>query len=106
MSLVHPLKPPHSGDLCLQPPHAEAGILRCGECLRAFEPGRDLQRLSGNITSKVGLLSVKEITKLHSNHRRPLQFRNVNISTIEDALKAIGINLHEQLSEISYDGLN
>ncbi|CAA3015041.1 glycerophosphodiester phosphodiesterase GDPD4 isoform X2 [Olea europaea var. sylvestris] len=50
---------------------------------------RDLQRLSGNSTSKVGLLSMKEITKLDSNHQRPLQFRNVNISTIEDALKLV-----------------
>ncbi|CAI9760868.1 unnamed protein product [Fraxinus pennsylvanica] len=49
--------------------------------------GRDLQSLSGNSTSKVGLLSVKEITKLDSNHQRTLQFRNINISTIEDALK-------------------
>lgn len=32
-----------------------------------------------------------QITKLDSNHQRPLQFRNVNISTIEDALKVFEI---------------
>ncbi|KAL2513395.1 Glycerophosphodiester phosphodiesterase GDPD4 [Abeliophyllum distichum] len=50
---------------------------------------RDLQRLSGNSTSKVGFLSMNEITELDSNNQRPLQFHNVNIPTIEDALRLV-----------------
>ncbi|XP_052202103.1 glycerophosphodiester phosphodiesterase GDPD4 isoform X2 [Diospyros lotus] len=49
---------------------------------------RDLQRISGNTTTKVGYMSVKEIEDLDAN-RFPLEFHNQSISTVEDALKLI-----------------
>ncbi|KAL7118381.1 hypothetical protein ACP275_03G133000 [Erythranthe tilingii] len=50
---------------------------------------RDLQRISGNRTSKAGYLSMKEIENLGSSHHNSLEFHGVNIPTIEDALKLI-----------------
>ncbi|KAK4489990.1 hypothetical protein RD792_000644 [Penstemon davidsonii] len=50
---------------------------------------RDLQRISGNHTSKVGYLSMKEIADLGSNRQHSLEFHDANIPTIEDALKLI-----------------
>ncbi|XP_059636413.1 glycerophosphodiester phosphodiesterase GDPD4 [Cornus florida] len=50
---------------------------------------RDLQRISGNSTSKVGHLSMKEIKELDINHQLPLEFDDKKIPTIEDALMLI-----------------
>ncbi|KAI3464251.1 hypothetical protein Pfo_020914 [Paulownia fortunei] len=49
---------------------------------------RDLQRISGNSTSKVGYLSMKEIVDLGSSHQHSLE-HDVNVPTIEDALKLV-----------------
>uniref|UniRef100_A0A5B6ZDV4 glycerophosphodiester phosphodiesterase n=1 Tax=Davidia involucrata TaxID=16924 RepID=A0A5B6ZDV4_DAVIN len=54
-----------------------------------FMTGRDLQRISGNSTSKVGYLSMKEIKELDAIHQFPLEFHDQSIPTIEDALKLI-----------------
>ncbi|KAK4413459.1 Glycerophosphodiester phosphodiesterase GDPD4 [Sesamum alatum] len=50
---------------------------------------RELQRISGNSTSRVGYLSMKEIADLGSSHQHSLEFHDVNIPTIEDALKLV-----------------
>ncbi|GKV09190.1 hypothetical protein SLEP1_g20730 [Rubroshorea leprosula] len=47
--------------------------------------GRDLQRISGNSTSKVGYLSMKEIKELDASY----QSNDPKITTIEDALTLI-----------------
>lgn len=49
---------------------------------------RELQQISGNRTSRVGHLSMKEIEELHSSERTPL-FHDVHVPTIEDALKMV-----------------
>ncbi|CAA0837703.1 Glycerophosphodiester phosphodiesterase GDPD4 [Striga hermonthica] len=49
---------------------------------------RDLQRISGNGTSKVGHLSMKEIVDLGSSHHHLLE-HGVNVPTIEDALELV-----------------
>lgn len=54
-----------------------------------FMTGRELQQIFGNNTSKVGYLSMKEIRGLVSNHQHLLKFHDVNIPTLEDALKLI-----------------
>ncbi|KAL9269984.1 Glycerophosphodiester phosphodiesterase GDPD4-like protein [Drosera capensis] len=54
-----------------------------------FMTGRDLQRISGNHTSKVGHLSGKEITELVATHQLPAGLDNQEIPTIEDALLRI-----------------
>lgn len=54
-----------------------------------FMTGRDLQRISGNHTSKVGHLSRKEITELVAIHQLPAGLDNQEIPTIEDALLRI-----------------
>ncbi|XP_020547541.1 glycerophosphodiester phosphodiesterase GDPD4 isoform X3 [Sesamum indicum] len=50
---------------------------------------RDLQRISGNSTSRVGYLTIKEIADLGSSLQHSLEFHDVNIPTIEDALKFV-----------------
>ncbi|XP_073059766.1 glycerophosphodiester phosphodiesterase GDPD4 [Primulina eburnea] len=50
---------------------------------------RELQQISGNNTSKVGYLSMKEIRGLVSNHQHSSKFHDVNIPTLEEALKLI-----------------
>ncbi|KAL3641514.1 Glycerophosphodiester phosphodiesterase gdpd4 [Castilleja foliolosa] len=49
---------------------------------------RELQRISGNSTSKAGYLSMKEILDLGSSHPHSLE-HDVSIPTIEDALKLV-----------------
>ncbi|KAL6525328.1 Glycerophosphodiester phosphodiesterase gdpd4 [Orobanche minor] len=56
-----------------------------GVLFALHDRGRDLQRISGNSTSKVGYLSMKEIIDLKSSHQHSLEL-DVNIPTIEDAL--------------------
>lgn len=48
---------------------------------------RDLQRITGNSTSRVGYLSMKEINELDPAHQSQLKFHDFGIATIEDALK-------------------
>ncbi|KAL0359955.1 UNVERIFIED_CONTAM: Glycerophosphodiester phosphodiesterase GDPD4 [Sesamum radiatum] len=50
---------------------------------------RELQRISGNSTSRVGYLTMKEIADLGSSLQHSLEFHDVNIPTIEDALKFV-----------------
>ncbi|KAL3635135.1 Glycerophosphodiester phosphodiesterase gdpd4 [Castilleja foliolosa] len=57
---------------------------------------RELQRISGNSTSKAGYLSMKEILDLGSSHLHSLEHdvphsleHDVSIPTIEDALKLV-----------------
>ncbi|KAK9271359.1 hypothetical protein L1049_026949 [Liquidambar formosana] len=50
---------------------------------------RDLQRISGNSTSRVGHLSMKEIKELNAIHQFAQEFHDQNIPTIEDALTLI-----------------
>ncbi|XAR62762.1 Glycerophosphodiester phosphodiesterase [Bertholletia excelsa] len=56
---------------------------------------RDLQRISGNSTLKVGYLSMKEIKELDANHQFPLEFHNQNIPTVEDALEFISSSVRQ-----------
>ncbi|KAL6218931.1 hypothetical protein ACLB2K_012138 [Fragaria x ananassa] len=51
-----------------------------------FDTGRDLQRISGNNTYKVGHSSMEEIKHRGSNYQSA-KFQNANIPTIEEALK-------------------
>ncbi|KAH9782001.1 glycerophosphodiester phosphodiesterase GDPD4 [Citrus sinensis] len=50
---------------------------------------RDLQRISGNITSKVGHLSMKEIKKLGTSFQFAQKSHDQVITTIEDALTLV-----------------
>ncbi|KAH9725999.1 glycerophosphodiester phosphodiesterase GDPD4 [Citrus sinensis] len=54
-----------------------------------FTTGRDLQRISGNITSKVGHLSMKEIIKLGTSFQFAQKSHDQVITTIEDALTLV-----------------
>ncbi|XP_024031609.1 glycerophosphodiester phosphodiesterase GDPD4 [Morus notabilis] len=51
--------------------------------------GRDLQRISGNTSSKVGHLTMKQIQELRSLHQHAQQFDGGKIPTIEDALEFV-----------------
>lgn len=56
---------------------------------------RDLQRISGNSSSKVGYLSAKEIEALDGTHLLPLASHDVTIPTMEDALKLISSSVQK-----------
>ncbi|KAL6498383.1 hypothetical protein OROHE_026651 [Orobanche hederae] len=56
-----------------------------GVLFALHDRSRDLQRICGNTTSKVGYLSMKEIIDLRSSHQHSLEL-DVTIPTIEDAL--------------------
>ncbi|KAK9995196.1 hypothetical protein SO802_024899 [Lithocarpus litseifolius] len=56
---------------------------------------RDLQRISGNITSKVGHLSMKEIKELGRANQSAQMFLQESIPTIEDALKLISNSVRQ-----------
>lgn len=60
------------------------------ECCLLFMTGRELQQISGNKSSKVGYLSMKEIAGLASN-----EFHVANIPTIEDALKLVSASVKQ-----------
>ncbi|XP_026435057.1 glycerophosphodiester phosphodiesterase GDPD4-like isoform X4 [Papaver somniferum] len=51
--------------------------------------GRDLQRISGNETAKVGFLTRKEIKELGVKHLSHQEFHEQEMSTVEDALMLI-----------------
>ncbi|XP_062152589.1 glycerophosphodiester phosphodiesterase GDPD4 [Alnus glutinosa] len=56
---------------------------------------RDLQRISGNSTFKVGHLSMKEIKELGSAHQSAQKFHDERIPTIEDALTLISSSVRQ-----------
>ncbi|XP_030936880.1 glycerophosphodiester phosphodiesterase GDPD4 isoform X1 [Quercus lobata] len=56
---------------------------------------RDLQRISGNSTSKVGYLSMKEIKELGRANQSAQMFLQESIPTIEDALKLISNSVRQ-----------
>ncbi|KAF3958947.1 hypothetical protein CMV_016193 [Castanea mollissima] len=56
---------------------------------------RDLQRISGNRTSKVGYLSMKEIKELGRANQSAQMFLQESIPTIEDALKLISNSVRQ-----------
>ncbi|TKY49914.1 Glycerophosphodiester phosphodiesterase GDPD4 [Spatholobus suberectus] len=60
-------------------------VLQTEFCL-LFMTGRDLQRLTGNASSKVGYMSSKEIGELSVSRRSTSKFNDESILTIQDAL--------------------
>lgn len=56
---------------------------------------RDLQRISGNGTCKVGHLSMKEIKELESIYDFPQKFHDHTIPTIKDALKLVSRSVQQ-----------
>ncbi|CDP11524.1 unnamed protein product [Coffea canephora] len=56
---------------------------------------RDLQRILGNSTSRVGYLSTKEIQELVPNQHLAMKFHDLSIPTIEDALKFVSGSVRE-----------
>lgn len=56
---------------------------------------RDLQRISGNSTSKVGHLSMKEIKELGVHHQSAQDFHNHTVPTIEDALMLVSSSVRQ-----------
>ncbi|KAK4570651.1 hypothetical protein RGQ29_029493 [Quercus rubra] len=56
---------------------------------------RDLQRISGNSTSKVGYLSMKEIKEQGRANQSAQMFLQESIPTIEDALKLISNSVRQ-----------
>ncbi|XP_077224680.1 PLC-like phosphodiesterases superfamily protein isoform X3 [Tasmannia lanceolata] len=56
---------------------------------------RDLQRMTGNSTAKVGHLSMNEIKGLHAGIQFLQEFQNQEISTAEDALALISNSVRE-----------
>lgn len=70
--------------------------------------GRDLQRISGNSTSKVGYLSMKQIKELDVSNQVSLEFNDESIPTVEDALKFVSsavkqVILDAKVGPPSYD---
>lgn len=56
---------------------------------------RDLQRISGNSTSRVGYMSMKEINELVPDNPAELEFHDNKIPTIEDALKLVSSSVRQ-----------
>ncbi|XP_042475635.1 glycerophosphodiester phosphodiesterase GDPD4-like [Macadamia integrifolia] len=56
---------------------------------------RDLQRISGNNSAKVGHLSMKEIKQLDGRHQFLQEFDDQEIPTIEDALKLVSRSVRQ-----------
>ncbi|KAL6988908.1 Glycerophosphodiester phosphodiesterase gdpd4 [Sarracenia purpurea var. burkii] len=65
-----------------------------------FTTGRDLQRISGNSSSKVGYLSTKQIKELDAIHHSTLEFHDLNIPTVEDALKLISSSVRQVILDV------
>ncbi|XP_031121709.1 glycerophosphodiester phosphodiesterase GDPD4 [Ipomoea triloba] len=61
---------------------------------------RDLQRISGNDTSKVGYLSSKEIKELFASHKLQQTYHDLGVPTIEDALKLISGSVQQVILDI------
>ncbi|KAG6659145.1 hypothetical protein I3843_03G011900 [Carya illinoinensis] len=62
--------------------------------------GRDLQRMSGNSTTKVGHLSTKEIRELGSAHQSVQKFHDESIPTLEDALTLISSSVRQVILDV------
>ncbi|XP_058782737.1 glycerophosphodiester phosphodiesterase GDPD4-like isoform X2 [Vicia villosa] len=60
-------------------------VLQTEFCL-LFMIGRDLQRLSGNTSSRVGHMSSKQIRELSASHQSTEKINDESITTIQDAL--------------------
>ncbi|XP_043718910.1 glycerophosphodiester phosphodiesterase GDPD4-like [Telopea speciosissima] len=56
---------------------------------------RDLQRISGNNSAKVGHLSMKEIKQLDDRHQFLREFDDQEIPTIEDALRSVSRSVRQ-----------
>ncbi|GAA0176320.1 phosphodiesterase [Lithospermum erythrorhizon] len=61
---------------------------------------RDLQRISGNGTSRVGHFSHKEIESLEANRHLLSEFHDLNIPLAEDALKLISASVKRVILDI------
>ncbi|KAK2968929.1 hypothetical protein RJ640_013460 [Escallonia rubra] len=64
------------------------------EAVRNFDShnmGRDLQRITGNSSSRVGYFSTKEIKDLH----RRSELNDINVPTVEDALKLVSSSVRQ-----------
>ncbi|KAJ4951972.1 hypothetical protein NE237_028804 [Protea cynaroides] len=61
---------------------------------------RDLQRISGNNTAKVGHLSMKEIKQLRGRHQFLQEFENQEIPTIEDALRSVSRSVRQVVLDV------
>ncbi|KAF8405664.1 hypothetical protein HHK36_007740 [Tetracentron sinense] len=65
------------------------------EMFQVLIASRDLQRISGNSTAKVGYLSMKQIKELDASHQFPQEFHDQKIPTIEDALALISRSVRQ-----------
>lgn len=61
---------------------------------------RDMQRISGNNTSKVGYLSKKEIHEMDSLYQFRMKFQDQQISTIEDALMLVSHSVQQVILDV------
>ncbi|XP_043726142.1 glycerophosphodiester phosphodiesterase GDPD4-like [Telopea speciosissima] len=61
---------------------------------------RDLQRISGNKTAKVGHLSMKEIKELSGRHQFLQQFDDQDIPMIEDALTSVSRSVRQVILDV------
>ncbi|KAK4860165.1 hypothetical protein QYF36_018496 [Acer negundo] len=61
---------------------------------------RDLQRITGNSSSKVGHLSMKEIKELDAIHRSVQKSHDQVISTIEDALTLVSNSVRQVILDV------
>ncbi|KAL9686869.1 hypothetical protein QQ045_031262 [Rhodiola kirilowii] len=57
--------------------------------------GRDLQRLSGNSTAKVGLWSSEEIKRLRVDHASSGDIHDQRVPTIEDSLMLVSSSVQK-----------
>ncbi|KAF8030352.1 hypothetical protein BT93_E2710 [Corymbia citriodora subsp. variegata] len=56
---------------------------------------RDLQRISGDGTSRVSHLSIKEIKELGSTHQSSLKFTDSKVLTVAEALKSVSRSVQQ-----------
>ncbi|XP_050215111.1 glycerophosphodiester phosphodiesterase GDPD4 isoform X2 [Mercurialis annua] len=57
--------------------------------------GRDLQRIPGHNSSKVGYLNMKEIKELRVPHISGEEFRDLKVPSVEDALQVISNSVRQ-----------
>ncbi|KAJ6693198.1 hypothetical protein OIU85_004007 [Salix viminalis] len=67
----------------------------CSESSFSHDTARDLQRLTGDNTSKVGHLSMKEIKELGVHHQSAQDFHNHTVPTIEEALMLVSSSVQQ-----------
>ncbi|XP_020253041.1 glycerophosphodiester phosphodiesterase GDPD4 isoform X6 [Asparagus officinalis] len=68
-------------------------------CLR-FTTGRDLQRMSGNGTAKVGYMSKNEIKELDASFLLQSEFGNQKVPTIDDALGLVSQSVRQVVLDV------